>query len=361
MDPLNQTASQILDAQRQSLAEAIVARQYALQSELWQPYGQPGRDKSVRDAAYHLAYLSQAIAAADPPLFMDYINWVGELFAGLDMPAETLVATLACTVEVVQEQFPPELAATVQPYLEAGLVQVRTQSQPKPSFLQPDAPLAELADQYLTALRRGKRHTASQLILGAVEAGRSVKEIYLHVFQPAQYEIGRLWQTNQVSVAEEHYFTAATQMIMSQLYPYIFSTERIGRRLVATCVGGELHEIGIRMVTDFFEMEGWDTYYLGANTPAASILQTIVERQADILAISATMTFHVSAVSDLIRRVRATSSGRQVKILVGGYPFNISDGLWQKVGANGFARHAEAAITIAKQSVSAERSDEHSL
>lgn len=224
-----------------------------------------------------------------------------------------------------------------------------------------DPSLASLAQHYLEALLRGERHQATRLILDAVDRGTDVKDIYLHVFQPCQHEIGRLWQTNQVTVAQEHYCTAATQLIMSQLYSHIFNAERSGRRLVATCVGGELHEIGVRMVADFFEMEGWDTYYLGANTPAASILQTIVERQADILAISATMTFHVSAVSDLIRRVRATSSGRQVKILVGGYPFNISDGLWQKVGANGFARHAEAAITIAKQSVSAERSDEHSL
>ena len=42
--------------------------------------------------------------------------------------------------------------------------------------------------------------------------------------------------------------------------------------MVATCIGGELHEIGIRMVADFFEMEGWDTYYLGANTPADAVV-----------------------------------------------------------------------------------------
>jgi methanogenic corrinoid protein MtbC1 len=136
---------------------------------------------------------------------------------------------------------------------------------------------------------------------------------------------------------------------MSQLYPRIFSSERLDRRMVATCVGGELHEIGVRMVADFFEMEGWDTYYLGANTPTTSILQALDDRNADILAISATMTFHVSQVRQLIDAVRASDSGRDIGILVGGYPFNHSANLWRRVGADGFATHAQEAVQRANE------------
>jgi methanogenic corrinoid protein MtbC1 len=145
--------------------------------------------------------------------------------------------------------------------------------------------------------------------------------------------------------------TTATQLIMSQLYPYIFSTVNSGRRLVATCVGGELHEIGIRMVADFFEMAGWDTYYLGANTPDRSLLQTVEDKKPDILALSTTMTFNVSAVADLIRLVRQSETIAAMKIIVGGYPFNLSAGLWQKVGANGCAKDAQQAIVLAEELV----------
>jgi methanogenic corrinoid protein MtbC1 len=169
----------------------------------------------------------------------------------------------------------------------------------------------------------------------------------MHVFQPTQREVGRLWQINRVSVAQEHYCTAATQLIMSQLYPHIFGAPRIDRRLVATCVGGELHEIGIRMVADFFEMEGWDTYYLGANTPLEGVVETVVERQADTLGISATMTFHVREVIALIEGVRACEMGGRTKILVGGYPFNLSRDLWRQVGADGCALNAQEAVDVA--------------
>ena len=196
----------------------------------------------------------------------------------------------------------------------------------------------------------------SRLILDALERGDAIQDIYLHVFQPVQREVGRLWQTNQVHVAQEHYITAATQLIMSQLYPYVFGAKRRGRRVVAACVGGELHEIGMRMVADFFEMEGWDTYYLGANTPKRAILHAIDEQQPDVLALSATMTFHISDVTGLIARVRAhtraqTSSRAAARpyILVGGYPFVLSPDLWERVGADGYARDAQEAVAVANQ------------
>jgi methanogenic corrinoid protein MtbC1 len=187
------------------------------------------------------------------------------------------------------------------------------------------------------------------MILDVVDGGASVREVYLHVFQPVQREIGRLWQTNQISVAQEHYCTAATQLIMSQLYPRIFGAERTGHRLVATCVGGELHEIGVRMVADFFEMEGWDTYYLGANTPTESVLSTLEERQPDVLGVSATITMHIGDVADLIGKVRDSAAGEEVRILVGGYPFNTAPELWRRVGADGFASNAQEATAVAGQ------------
>jgi methanogenic corrinoid protein MtbC1 len=136
---------------------------------------------------------------------------------------------------------------------------------------------------------------------------------------------------------------------MSQLYPRIFATARVGRCLVATCVGDELHEIGVRMVADLFEMAGWDSYYLGANTPVQGVLQALQERRADVLAISATLTMHVGQVRELIERVRATEVGRRTAILVGGYPFLLSPELWRRVTADGFAPDAEQAVQVANR------------
>ena len=112
--------------------------------------------------------------------------------------------------------------------------------------------LAITADQYLEKLLQKDRYGAEALIKEILAGGVSIKDVYLKVFQPVQWEIGRLWQINKITVAMEHYCTAATQFIMSRLYEYIFSTEKNGLSFVATSVSNELHELGIRMVSDFF-------------------------------------------------------------------------------------------------------------
>jgi methanogenic corrinoid protein MtbC1 len=349
MQNFNKTVGRAIDAERASLAEAITVRQYEIQPELEARYGAAGRAKCVQDACYHLSYLAEAIAASSPSLFADYIAWAKVMLDTRGIPAEDLSRNLHCMREVLQQRLSVPMSAVVEQYIEVALSHLPQLPSDVPTLFDEAAPHAELAKQFLALLLQGERHAASRLVLDAVESGVRVRDIYLHVFQRSQQEIGRLWQMNQVSVAQEHFCTAATQLIMSQLYPYIFRTDKKGCTLVATSISGELHEIGIRIVADFLEMEGWDTYYLGANVPAPSILQSLQERNAQVLAISATMTFHVGAVESLISAVRASEAVREVKILVGGYPFNVEPNLWQSVGADAYAVDASGAIAAANQ------------
>jgi hypothetical protein len=58
--------------------------------------------------------------------------------------------------------------------------------------------------------------------------------------------------------------------------------------------------------------------FLGANTPTASTLANalrgpLADRQVDVLANSAPITFHVSTVAELITSVRASDVGKDVR------------------------------------------------
>jgi methanogenic corrinoid protein MtbC1 len=344
---LNEVIGRILDSDRAQLAEAITARQYEAQPELAARYGEAGRAKCLQDANYHLSHLADAVAASSHALFSDYIGWAKVMLEARGVPASDLSRNLQIMSEVVGERLPSQMRPVIQEYFEAGLNRLPAMPSDLPSSFEDGAPHGELAGKFLRFLLNGERHLASRLILDAVDSGVEVKDIYLHVFQSSQREIGRLWQMNRVSVAQEHFCTAATQLIMAQLYPRIFRTEKNGRRIVATSIGGELHEIGVRIIADFFEMEGWDTYYLGANSPTNAILQALSDRRADVLAVSVTMTFHIRAVESLIAAVRAAEQLKDVKILVGGYPFNIEPELWKRVGADAYAADASDAVAMA--------------
>lgn len=339
--------SELLRQHREALAESAVVRQYAAHSDRWASFGPEGRAKSLRDMGYHLDYLAEALAASDPVLFTEYIAWVKVLFAGLGFSDVVIPNTLNALREALEELLPGEVVTVAGAYLDAGSVRAETAPAKLPSLIDVHAPHGDLAQRYLGYLLTGDRQAASRLILRAVEDGVSVPEIYIHVFQTTQREVGRLWQTNQISVAQEHYCTAATQLVMSQLYPHIFGGDRKDLRFVGTCVGGELHEMGVRMVADFFEMEGWDTYYLGANMPPEAVVQAVRDRRADVVGISATMTFHTRRTAELIERLRAAEGGADLVILVGGYPFNLADQLWREIGADGYAPSAQEAVAVA--------------
>jgi len=346
MDPI--TTASAIENKLESLALAITDRHFSLHPELEKKYGPIGRQKCHEDARYHLSYLVQALTTELPSLFHDYVGWAKVMLLTRGVPENDLIDNLKVITKVIEEQLPSDQSKIAEEYISKGLEKLSSVPNALPTHLDSKENLGELALAFLHLLLQGERRKASKLILDAVESGVSVKDIYLYVFQRSQHEVGRLWQENKLSVAQEHYCTAATQLIMSQLYPQIFMRESNGKTLVATCVSGDLHEIGVRMISDFFEMEGWDTFYLGANVPPQSIIDSLIKRHASVLAISATMTYHVRHVIQLVQAVRNNPSTQDIKIIVGGYPFNLEPELWKKVGADGFAQNAEDALTLAK-------------
>jgi methanogenic corrinoid protein MtbC1 len=344
MSELLEPTRDFIIERQEDLAREIVERHWQLKPGLEQLYGKQGWVKCLEDARYHLRYLSEAVGAREPALFVHYVTWAKTMLLARNIPVEDLVANLGVMLDVLEKELPTSMQRPAMDYVKSGIGSL-TLGNDNSSFLDPGQPLAELAHQYLSALLRYDRHSASTLILRAVENKVGIKEIYCYVFEPCQYEIGRLWQSNVVSVAQEHYCTASAQLIMSQLYPYIFRWDRTFRgTIVAACVTGELHEIGARMLCDLLEMEGWNTIYLGANVPTAGIVDVLRDNHSDILAVSASMTFHIRAVREVVAAVRLASPA--TRILVGGYAFKIAPNLWRDVGADYWTKDASDAISL---------------
>lgn len=340
---------QQLKAHKQELAELVTSMHFERHPELDERYGKEGREKCYEDIIYHLNYLEQAVRVGSKELFNNYLNWSRTMLHERNIPADDLVDNILIIREAIGKVLRDGQAEILITFVNEGLSSIKGSDVEQITFFDPDDPLTDESRTYLDLLLAGKRKKASDLIEELVDDGVSIKDIYEHIFQKTQYEIGALWQTNKITVAQEHYCTAATQLIMSQLYPKIFAMEKSGKRLVACSVADELHEIGIRMVTDFFEMEGWDTYYLGANMPDNHLIQSIKEYNADVLAISVTIPLHISTAKDLIQKLRDESELDNVKIIVGGYPFKMIPDLWKKVGADGWAESADDAIEIANK------------
>lgn len=348
---IDHSAASALRWQRGELAEAIVKSQYARKPEMAKRYGARGHAHCLQDAHYHLEFLAEAVSVGSITLFLDYVAWAKVMLLTRNIPEEDLALNLECIRDVLVQHMSDQIDSMAVDYVEQCLRRLPDLPSERPSQIDDDMPHAALARQYVDALLKADRRRARQLILGALESGCTVEDLYMHVFRPAQHEVGRLWQMNRISVAQEHFCTAATQQIMTELYPHIFGDRRKGRTMVMACVSSELHEIGARMVADLFELHGWDTYYLGANTPTQGIVETVATHEAIVLGISCTMAFHLDRIRDIIAAVRENEETADVTILVGGYPFDVDQSLWRHMGADGNAPSAVDAVALANKLV----------
>jgi methanogenic corrinoid protein MtbC1 len=349
---VNETAKQLsntIEAVSKALAEWTVNRHLEADPTLPERYGAAWRSDWAANVQSRLAYLAQAVAVRRSELFAQMMLWTAAAALARRAQPDDFLSSLEHMRHVLAQELPPAVAKTAAEYVDQALSRLRS-AEPEPSARpSPDTPQGRLVLQYLEAVLAGKRDKAHRLIIEQVRAGRSVTELYEQVLLPAQSEIGRMWHRGEISVADEHFVTAITQALLGELRPYFPRPEPRSTTVVAAAVSGDFHDVGLRMVADCFEMNGWRVLYLGANMPADDIVEFLGQHPADLLALSVSTCLLVRQAGELIDTVRASYSGDKPKILVGGSPFDLISDLWEELGAGGCAQSPTEAVRLANQ------------
>jgi len=305
------------------------------------------RLRMVFDLEMHLAFLGEAVRCDVARIFVEYAVWTNQLLISCGGESQQFRLCLTAMDAQLKESGQGEWVTVASHCIDQGLRQLDIAQPVSESFLRADNPQLALAKTFLDECLNLQRAAALEAIQAAVKGGLSVNDAYVQVIAPVMHELGRLWHLNKITIGLEHYCTAVAQMVMSQLFPLIFNGDVKKKRLVSACVAGELHEIGARMVSDLFEMNGWDTVFLGADVPIDSAVDVVIQHNTHVLAISVTLGANLSAVSKLIAAVRANPACAKVKILVGGAAFNVDSHLWKRLGADGWAEDSQIAIALA--------------
>jgi methanogenic corrinoid protein MtbC1 len=208
----------------------------------------------------------------------------------------------------------------------------------------------QVRKDYLDALAAADLAAARSVLDDAIEAGMPVRRIYLGVLQPALYEIGRRWSHAEISVAQEHLATAATQSAMARLAERLAGDAprrvRPGAALVA-CVSDELHSVGGRMVADFLEADGWRVTFLGQLTHGFELAELAAQHGVQVVALSAALPERVPRVAEVCAALRALDPAPFV--LVGGQAFGGSAERALRTGADAYAADAEAAAAAVRE------------
>ncbi len=183
---------------------------------------------------------------------------------------------------------------------------------------------------YLHHLLSGNRTMCSSIAKDYIANHPSIKGLYENVFKEALYEVGLLWENNKISVAKEHLATAITEGILNELYGNLEVLEKQNKKVILTCVENELHQVGVKMVADIFEMNGWDSYFLGTGIPINELIKYIKEENPRILAISMSIYFNYQQLVKMLELLKLEFP--ELSIIIGGQAFtHKKDGDFKKI------------------------------
>ena len=174
------------------------------------------------------------------------------------------------------------------------------------------------------ALADHDKTTAVRTAVEAVTSGAvSIPELYRDVLTRILADTGAAWQTGRVAIWEEHLASSTVRTIVEILYPGVIKAKAAvapaGRSVLLACPPQEGHDLGLRMVSDRFDMAGWATYFLGPDTPVAEIADAARRLGVDAVVMSTSTHFHRLAVRHAVDALKKELP--ETDIWVGGPAF----------------------------------------
>ncbi len=192
--------------------------------------------------------------------------------------------------------------------------------------------LRSVLTRYLDALMARDSHRARSVVDHALDAGADPGEVALQVLAPALHELGRRWESGELSVAHEHYATGITEGVMAMVAARMRRPPAGGRLAVVACPSGERHAFSARIVGDFLEAAGWEVLVVGADTPARDLLELIADEQPDVVCLSTTLPQHMETTFEFLGAL-GTVDPRPL-LAVGGQAWDGNASMAEALGAD---------------------------
>lgn len=118
-------------------------------------------------------------------------------------------------------------------------------------------------------------------------------------------------------------------------------------KIVIGTVFGDIHTIGISMVSTLLTSGGFEVVNLGCNVDADTFIEAVNKHKPDILAMSALLTTTAPQQKKVISTLVEKELRDKVKIMVGGGA--ITEEFAKEIGADGYESTAPLAVKLAKE------------
>jgi MerR family transcriptional regulator, light-induced transcriptional regulator len=182
-----------------------------------------------------------------------------------------------------------------------------------------------LYQEFVDRLDRHDKDQCVRMVLSNLKAGTlDIISLYDRIILPAQQAATNSSSSSPIDVWEEHVRTSIIRTVVECCYPCVLR-EREARyhspqrgRVLVVCPPGELHEIGARIVADYFTLCGFAVDFIGANTPQPDILEAIRATLPRYVAISITNFFNLVVTREAVEKIVGLKDHLAFQVILGG-------------------------------------------
>lgn len=200
------------------------------------------------------------------------------------------------------------------------------------------SPITSLYTNFYKALNAYDKKSCLHLAMDALHTGISLSDLYENVLEKSLYDIATNTQDQKIGVWQEHVQSGIVRMVIENCYTYIqdHKAPSNGLRVLIFCPKEEYHDLGARMTADFMTLLGYDTCFIGPNTPQVEVVHAIEILKPHWLVISVTNFFHLSKIQDFVVHLKSLETRPHMKIMVGGYAIQYTPEAKEKIQADAF-------------------------
>lgn len=170
---------------------------------------------------------------------------------------------------------------------------------------------------------QGDSPAARTLVDQGLSMGLRPVDILIGILQPLLYNIGRLWESQSITVAEEHRFSDFSLALIDVLFEKAkfpkANRQCVNPDILLVNVEGNFHFLGTRVIELFLLTEGYRVYTLCPGLTNAEIVSLIDASRPRGLGISLSLPSQFETLQALDATLAAHPKTKNLLTLLGGY------------------------------------------
>lgn len=206
----------------------------------------------------------------------------------------------------------------------------------------------DFQEQLREAILDLDKNRAQGIAEEALKEGANPHALIDDVIKPTAEEIGKKFDREEYFLPQLMLSGEALESAMQVLLTAIPSAEHVAKHIIVMgTVKGDIHTIGKNIVAMMLRTGGFEVHDLGVDIESRTFVQTAVEKNADIIALSSLLTTTLPYQREVIDELKSQGLRDQFRVLIGGGPATQE---WaEEIGADGYGKDATDALKAAKK------------